>query len=73
MGATFVSRTDVFGAHIKVFATEKAIINANGRGFEADNKDVKVSNDVLEFTVRSSTSEGLAKKVAAVMATLEED
>ena len=71
--AKYIAQKSVFGAHIKVFATEVATINPNGRGYEVDNVTQKVSNDLLEFTVKSSTEEGLAKKVATVMATLSED
>lgn len=71
--AKMVTESLVYTAKVKVYKEHVAVINPNGRGYDEDNVEKTVSNEVVEITVRAKTLNGLANKVAAIVAMGEDE
>jgi len=68
-----ISQKSEFQAEIKITREIRAVVNPNGRGYDADNVVRYLNDNVLEVTLKAGTPVKLAEKIQAVMATIEED
>lgn len=70
--AKLISQEVELTAEVRVIANIKAVINPNGRGYEADNFSKILNGEVLSFVVRAGNADDLAKKVSTFLNTLKD-